>query len=57
MDPRFPDSWISRLLDFQTCRFLDLGIRILAMAGYCLGGAPVGGFWTALPDHRIQEIQ
>ena len=50
----------SRLLDFQISRFLDLGTRFLAMAGCGSGGhqsPDLGGFWTALPDHRIQEIQ
>ena len=50
----------SRFLDFQISRFLDLGTRFLAMAGCNSRGhhsPDLGGFWTALPDHRIQEIQ
>ena len=35
LDPRFPDSWISR--------FLDLGSRFLAMAGCGSRGTPVDG--------------
>ena len=51
---RIPDSWISR--------FLDLGTRFMARAGCGPGGGghqspDLGGFWTALLDHRIQEIQ
>ena len=43
---RIPDTWISRFPD--------------SWAGCCSGGhqlPDLGGFWTALPDHRIQEIQ
>ena len=49
-------------VSFTTAGRVEIGGKVkLVMpeeAGAQLGGgAPVGGFWTALPDHRIQEIQ
>ena len=50
--PRIPDSWISRFLDFQIPGSWN------QVPDYGWHQSPdLGGFWTALPDHRIQEIQ
>ena len=49
-----PDFQIPEFPDFQ---ILGSWNQVPGYGWLRLGGRPIGGFWTALPDHRIQEIQ